>query len=254
MPPTAVGDDRMHIHGVRRGRLIHRPAASETTPTSIPAGAAFLTRGHARRRVIVVETAEVIVLSVPTDLFDTRPSFAADEAVVLPADAPLVAPVFAFAEAAAGIEATDLSGVEHYFLERLLQEMALAISLDQHQTREVPRERPLFERALTILATQCADASLTATSVARDLNVSLRQLERVLEEHGTTLRRELRRARVDHAVALLRDPAYAALTIDRVAEYSGFSNGSSLARAMAAENRPSPARIRSQGAPDAAGR
>lgn len=101
-----------------------------------------------------------------------------------------------------------------------------------------------LDRALSLIESRYADPALTAHAIADDVNVSLRQLERDFAVLGRTIRQEIRRIRVLRAVALLRDPATARLSVSCIAEQVGLSNGSSLARAMAAEGLASPRRYR----------
>ncbi|VXB73583.1 hypothetical protein MICRO8M_50117 [Microbacterium sp. 8M] len=104
-----------------------------------------------------------------------------------------------------------------------------------------------LDRALSLIEKRYSDPALSAQAIADDVNVSLRQLERDFAALGRTIRQEIRRMRVLKAVALLRDPAAARLSVSSIAEQVGLSNGSSLARAMAAEGLASPRQHRATG-------
>lgn len=97
-----------------------------------------------------------------------------------------------------------------------------------------------LDRAMSLIEKRYADHALSAQAIADDVNVSLRQLERDFAALGRTIRQEIRRMRVLKAVALLRDPSTARMSITCLAQQVGLSNGSSLARAMAAEGLASP--------------
>nr|WP_237488940.1 helix-turn-helix domain-containing protein [Microbacterium sp. TL13] len=101
-----------------------------------------------------------------------------------------------------------------------------------------------YSAALSIIAARVGDPDLTPAAVAAELNTSLRSLQRQFAAHDTTMDRSIRAARVAHATSLLEDPVYRSLTIERVAHACGLANGSSLARAFAAEGLPSPAAVR----------
>lgn len=135
-------------------------------------------------------------------------------------------------------------GLSLYYLERLLQEMVAGVVVSSlpHEVTTVPSQ--IYAAALSMITARVGDPSLTTASVASELNVSIRTLQRQFSSRGTTVDRSIRRARVEHAVSLLEDPAYSALTVDRIAQSCGLTTGSSLARAFAAEGLPSPSAVR----------
>ncbi len=53
------------------------------------------------------------------------------------------------------------------------------------------------------------------------------ELEREFQKRGTTIRRELRRIRVERAIDVLRDPDYTVLSIQQIARHVGYSGASS---------------------------
>ncbi|MFJ4163918.1 helix-turn-helix domain-containing protein [Microbacterium sp. NPDC089698] len=131
-------------------------------------------------------------------------------------------------------------------LESALVAMADA-AITSSATEKVAASSSL-DRAMSVIERRYTDAALSAQAIADHLNVSLRQLEREFTVLGRTIRQEIRRVRVLKALALLRDPATAGLSVTCIAEQVGFSNGSSLARAMAAEGLASPRLHRDVGA------
>lgn len=136
------------------------------------------------------------------------------------------------------------TGLSLYFMERLLQEMVVGVVVASLRARHDKPAADLHAAALSVITARVGDPDLTAASVAAELNTSLRTLQRQFSARGTTMDRSIRNARVRHAMALLRDPAYSSLSIERVAHACGLANGSSLARAFAAEGHPSPTRVR----------
>lgn len=231
----------VHLHIVAGGNLTQGSVADARDQLSV--GSAFFTRG-AGLTLRTSEDCRLITVSVPSDLFPGSNGYELEGVQVVRRDSGLLPPVRAFIAQARGIDAAELSGVGRYYLERLLQEMVLALAVKVDRLAGVPRTPDAFARALMIIAAQCADPELSAASIARHLNLSLRQLERVFHDRATTIGVEVRRARVEHALALLRNPDYDALSVDQIATYSGFSNGSSLARAMRAAGHPSPSSVR----------
>jgi AraC-like DNA-binding protein len=142
----------------------------------------------------------------------------------------------------------DASSLSVYYLERLLQEMMIGILVDQARSRVIPQSPAAFTVALSVISSQCSDPDLLPSLIAEQVGLSLRQLQRVFSGHDTTIEKEIRRERVEQAIAMLRSPDYAALTVTEIARYVGFSNGSGLARAMNSVGTPSPRQIRAQSA------
>ncbi|MGV2982249.1 helix-turn-helix domain-containing protein [Microbacterium sp. AGC85] len=166
-------------------------------------------------------------------------------------ESPLLAPVSEFVVRAG--DAVDLYGFSAYRFEHLLQEMFLGLLIETSRPVWAASQRQPFTEALAVIALGFRDPALAPAAVAHEVRLSLRQLQRHFRERGTTIGREIRRTRVEQALAVLRDQGRDALSIDEVAESVGFSGGSSLARAMAAEGHVSPMRAaRSLGNVDAA--
>lgn len=152
----------------------------------------------------------------------------------------LVAPVMAFATGVGGLDPDDIGSFGVYYVERLLQEMMLCLTVQSQRSRQLRPIQDVFTAARAIIVAQCTDPELRAESVARDVRLSLRQLQRVFHAHGTTVDREVRRARVNYAVGLLTDPQYTSLSIAQIANYSGYASRASLTRAMAVEGAGTP--------------
>lgn len=139
------------------------------------------------------------------------------------------------------------TGLTLYFMERLLQEMIVGVVVASLRPRNERATSDLYSAALSIIAARVGDPDLTAASVALELNASLRTLQRQFSSRGATIDRSIRRARVRHATSLLEDPAYATLSVEQISHTCGLANGSSLARAFAAEGQPPPAAVRAFG-------
>ncbi|ALJ19036.1 hypothetical protein AOA12_03575 [Microbacterium sp. No. 7] len=136
------------------------------------------------------------------------------------------------------------SSIARHSLEQFMYEMVIALVLDRERARHASRRRDLFDEAQAVVLARSGDVALDVAMIAAECNVSPRTLERAYSARHTTVRGEIRRARVVHAGSMLRDAGYDVLSVDQIAQHVGFSNGSSLARAMRAEGQPSPATIR----------
>lgn len=153
--------------------------------------------------------------------------------------------VFTEALAVGGAVRTALA---NYYTERLLQEMIAGVAVASIG-QAASRPQHSYAAAMSMINASAGDSSLTPSRLAEDLNVSLRTLQRQFSRRGATVDRAIRQARVKLAMQLLTDPAYGALSVEKIALACGLSNGSSLARAFAAEGlvSPSAARREAQG-------
>lgn len=139
------------------------------------------------------------------------------------------------------------SAIERYAIEQLVMEMGGAVLLDRLGTGGIqgsPRA-VLRDRALAVIAQQGADLSLTPSRVAHDVASSLRHLQSIFAEAGTTVAGEIRRQRARLARSLLTDSRYDVLSVEQVAQRSGFGNAMSLRRALHDVYRVSPRTLRS---------
>lgn len=135
-----------------------------------------------------------------------------------------------------------------YLVERLLVEMTFGILIEARESAAIVPSRgtgrsasvrPL-QRARTIMLLRREDPAFGVDELAKEMHISVRQLERVYSGVGTSPARELRRLRAERADALLRDERYDALSIDELASHSGFANATALRRALSAEGLPGP--------------
>lgn len=139
------------------------------------------------------------------------------------------------------LDAAKRTPLATYYTERLLQEMIAGVAVASLQLSPGHLAFHPYGAAMSMITASVGDPSLTPARLASDLNVSLRTLQRQFSSRGTTIERAIRSARVAEAMGLLSNPDYDALSINRIAHACGLSNGSSLARAFAAEGLPSPA-------------
>ncbi len=113
-------------------------------------------------------------------------------------------------------------------------------ALDPYLRAQTPTESPLT-RLRAALAEGLRGRRLTVRSVARDLALSSRSLQRMLTEHGTTFRAELDAVRNQHALAYLRGSVYSDA---EVAWLLGYEDPNSFYRAFRGWNGITPAEAR----------
>ncbi len=218
------------------------PAGRRSGRRTFPAGSAFIAVEPAGHRLLATADSSVLIAQAPLSLFSDI-SLPSDDLHPVSTDMPLLAPASAFMRSAADGD-RDLSTFDEYFIERLLHEMLIGVFVGSMGARSLTQALDPFAAAQSVIAAQRSDPSLTAEGVAREVNLSVRQLERVFRARQTTIRQEIRTARIRHAMELLGDPGYGALSVGELARFCGFSNGSSLARAMRTAGFPSPASVR----------
>lgn len=129
----------------------------------------------------------------------------------------------------------SLSRLERYATEQLLTEMAGSLLLDRFGggwSTGSPTEA-LRDRATAVIAQSRADPTLNAEAVARAVQSSLRRVQAAFAEVDNSLSAEIRRQRARLAKSLLTDSRFDVLSIEQVAEQSGFGTTMSLRRALA---------------------
>ncbi|MBK0419466.1 helix-turn-helix domain-containing protein [Leucobacter sp. CSA1] len=126
------------------------------------------------------------------------------------------------------------SSIESYAVEQLVLEMGGALLLDRMGggwSQGSPKA-VLRDRAMAVIAQQCSDPELNPARVAHAVQSSLRQLQVVFSDAGTSVAAEIRRQRARLARSLLMDSRYDVLGIEQLAERSGFGTTMSMRRAL----------------------
>jgi AraC-like DNA-binding protein len=90
----------------------------------------------------------------------------------------------------------------------------------------------LRDRVMLDIAKQSGDSQLDPARLARNAGVSLRHLQCVFSEAGTSVAGEIRRERARIARSTLQDARYDELSIEQVAVQSGFGSSVSMRRAL----------------------
>ena len=88
------------------------------------------------------------------------------------------------------------------------------------------------DQACSIIAAEHADPGLDPARVADGVGISLRHLQTLFADSGSSVAGEIRRERARIARAMLQDSRCDGLSIEQVAERSGFGSSVSLRRAL----------------------
>ncbi|MBS3180168.1 MULTISPECIES: AraC family transcriptional regulator [unclassified Pseudoclavibacter] len=129
-------------------------------------------------------------------------------------------------------------------VDRLIRVMGREVLLQARGLAHVPIAPTTRDRAEEAIERHASDPGCTPSLIADTLSISLRQLQRAYRASGDTVQQSIRRARVEKALALLRDPSRQSLTVAEIARHCGFSGGSALARAMSALGCEAPLEVR----------
>lgn len=223
------------------GTIMVRPESRDER--AVRAGEALYLIGCRRYAAYALRGASAVTLGLPFSAVDeyidrssTSPVLVQNSAVLQPATS------FLGTLLEGGDELDRLSS---YFAEKLIWEMVASVYLEGKGVgaAEAPNTG-ILDRAMAQIAAYRTDRSLTPEAVARSLNVSMRQLQRVFSATGSTPSREIRRQRAELAVSMLRSESFGVLNVTQIAHHSGFSDAAELRRALVAFGYPSPRELR----------
>ena len=159
---------------------------------------------------------------------------------------PLLQGLHAFARALAHDESRSAT-TSTVAIERLFSKMVFGAVSEVLLNRPMRRDQDsLAERASSVMLLNREDPRFTVSTLAADLHISQRSLQRAFAEIGTTPRRVLQDLRIELAEELLRSSDYSRLSVAELAFHAGFSSATRLRRALQASNLPNPAVIRAR--------
>lgn len=132
-----------------------------------------------------------------------------------------------------------------HVLERLIAEMVFGVLVEAAPRMQAERKEQWgIDRARTLMLMRRSDRDFDVAALAREMHVSVRQLQRLFATQQSSPAGELRGLRVDLARELMGNPECARLGMDEIAAHSGFRDGAALRRAFALAGLPSPREVR----------
>lgn len=155
----------------------------------------------------------------------------------------------AFFEALLRPEAFPLAPVDEVrtsrAISKLLSEMLMAVSASAGDSAELRREE---ERTVVrgYIAANFTRQDLSVASVAEHYGMSSRSLQRLYSDRGESVSNVIRQRRLEHAVAMLMDYRFDDLSIDDVAQRSGFAGANQLRRVMGQVMEQTPTDLRTR--------
>lgn len=119
----------------------------------------------------------------------------------------------------------------------------------ESQLPAASQQRLLHARATSFIDAHLSSPDLTPSAVAAAHHVSLRYIQRVFQQHGTTVSEEIRRKRLHRCARDLTDPGLRHHTIRAIATRWGFPRPAEFSRAFRAATGTSPSHYRAHHLP-----
>lgn len=126
------------------------------------------------------------------------------------------------------------SAIEAYATEQILLELSGSLLLDHCgiSWSSNTLTSVLRDEAMAVIAQRCGDRELNPEAVARAVQSSLRRVQAAFAEVGNSIAAEIRRQRARLAKTLFTDSRYDMLSVQQIAEQTGFGTTAALRRAL----------------------
>lgn len=199
--------------------------------------------------LVVEADSQLVVVTLPVQV-QQEFGIAEDSALqAMDPNSTMLSPALGFLREIA-LQDQEVPSVAAYFMEKLVHEMVGGILLENRGARftAMPR-KGFFEQAMDYIAAAAGDGSLTPATLASELSLSLRQLQREFKRNNVSIAAVILQHRIDLAVRLLKNPKLDVLPLEQVAEHSGFSSTVQLRRALREAQFCSPSEIRALAGP-----
>ena len=217
--------------------------SADSAPRNVPPGTICFLHPHKAVRVVAGAPGGVMCAWVPWDALDEIESGVRTPSEVIPVSA-LGRGLQAFLTSLL-TQASEATPYTEYLVERLLAEMVFGVLVEAAPRAAVEgRKESGIDRARSLMLVRRAESDFGVEALARDLHMSVRQVQRVFAAEGSAPADELRSLRVDLARELMSDSDYAPLGIEEIAEHSGFRGAAGLRRAFALAGLATPRAVR----------
>lgn len=154
---------------------------------------------------------------------------------VVPASNPMRSVVFDFV-ASVYAQADRLSPSAAAMLANSVAELMFAMLCEEplRLPTSTSLRAALFDRASRIIASRVHDPDLHPDGVARQLGVSMRMLQRIFQENGTTVAQRITTSRIEKSSTMLVDGRTRKWTITQIAFACGFGDLTTFERSFSA--------------------
>lgn len=228
-----LGPDFLHFVFLARGESLEL-WEDGCAPLRFRQGSAAVVPGEVRLSIHAPHAVEVNIVSLAaSNLSELLPDQRASM-MSLSESSALLAPTRAFIEAFISVQEPPTS-LARYAGERVTHELLSAIVLDTEGFSGPINgaNEQVRERVVALIAEAKNDPTLSVDRLAAEVAVSVRHLQRIFRESGTTVTKEIRKQRAWAAHAVLTQSKYDVLSIEQVAQRSGFTDAKDLRRALA---------------------
>lgn len=218
------------VHFVRSG-IIRNPQTGALVPAG---GAVVIVPGGRGLESPFVGDAESTRIRIQRAAAETFVPHALDAVTVSLVPSRLDTAAAAFADTILAQGSRGGSAIESYATEQILLELTGSLLLDHcgvswHSTSVTS---VLRDQAMAVIAQRCADRELNPEAVAKAVQSSLRRVQAAFAEVGNSIAAEIRRQRGRLACTLLTDARYDVLSVQQIAEQTGFGTTAALRRAL----------------------
>lgn len=198
------------------------------------AGAVVIVPGGQALQWPFVGETEATRIRIQRAAAETFVPHALDSVTVTPVRSRLDDAAAAFAGAILDQPSVGGSAIESYATEQILLELTGSLLLDHCGVswNSTSVTSVLRDQAMAVIAQRCADRELNPEAVARAVQSSLRRVQAAFAEAGNSIAAEIRRQRGRLARTLLTDARYDVLSIQQIAEQTGFGTTAALRRAL----------------------
>lgn len=126
--------------------------------------------------------------------------------------------------------------VAAFAAQRAVHDLFAGLLLESRTSVSGPVERgsATVGRAIAFIADHYGDPHLTTADIAAGIHISVRQVQRLFEDTGTSVSEHLRMHRLRMASALLSDPNSAGMSATEISEITGFGEPNRMRRAFRA--------------------
>ncbi|MCU6479899.1 helix-turn-helix domain-containing protein [Arthrobacter sp. A2-55] len=239
------GHDSVILAYVQNGRLDLMEDYTEQELVARP-GSAWMYSRSTNFQMDIAEDAVLVSITLPLQVLRDFGITESPTLHELNSVATMLPPTLGFIQQALEQDG-DIPSVAAYFMEKLLHEMVGGILLENlGAVVSGSGRKSIFDQAMAYIAATAGNRELTPASLAHELSVSLRQLQRDFKRHHLAIAEVIRSHRIDLALRLLKDPKLEVLSLEKIAEHAGFSSLVQMRRTLQEAQLGHPSELRSR--------
>ncbi|MFD5224624.1 helix-turn-helix domain-containing protein [Microbacterium sp. NPDC058342] len=223
-------------------------STADGSAVRVPAGETFLLQLSQAYRIRAMGSGQLTAVTVPASSLCELPGFVQSVSKRVLVGGILSVPTWSFLNSLVD-QPLPWAPMAAYFAETLITEMlsSVVLTIEASRSRSTS-ERSVLRRARAHIAAFARDRRLSTQTIADSLGTSVRSLQRVFADAGQSLSTEMRRARVQAAIALLRSAEASFMSLDEIARSAGYLDAVAMRRAFHSAGARQPRRYRPRSA------